>query len=42
MFKSDKKPELLKETIAHLRLLFHDDIKKLKNILGKDYSKWIR
>ena len=42
LFKSDKKPELLKETRAQLRILFNDDIKKLKEVLGKDYSKWIK
>ena len=42
LFKSDKKPELLKETRSLLRKIFHDDIKKLEKVLGKDYSKWIK
>ena len=42
LFKADKKPELLKETRSQLRIIFNDDIKKLEEVLGKDYSKWIK
>tara|TARA_B110000090_G_scaffold14173_1_gene14158 strand:- start:17 stop:883 length:867 start_codon:yes stop_codon:yes gene_type:complete len=42
LFKSDKKPELLKETRSQLRIIFNDDIKKLEEVLSKDYSKWIK
>ena len=42
LFKADKKPELLKETRSQLRIIFNDDIKKLEQVLSKDYSKWIR
>ena len=42
LFNADKKPELLKETRGQLRILFNDDIKKLNEVLGKDYSKWIK
>ena len=42
LFKSDKKPELLTETRSQLRKIFNDDIKKLEEVLGKNYSKWIK
>ena len=42
LFKADKKPELLKETRSQLRIIFNDDIKKLEEVLGKNYSKWIK
>jgi len=42
LFKSDKKPELLKETRSLLKRIFNDDIKNLEEILSKDYSKWIK
>ena len=42
LFKSDKKPELLKETRSLLRIIFNDDIKNLEEVLSKDYSKWIK
>ena len=42
LFKADKKPELLKETRSQLRIIFNDDIKKLEEVLGKDYSQWIK
>jgi len=42
LFKIDKKPKLLKETRIHLRKIFKNDIKKLEEVLGKDYSKWIK
>ena len=42
LFKTDKKPELLKETRSQLSIIFNDDIKKLEEVLSKDYSKWIR
>jgi hypothetical protein len=42
LFKSDKKPELLKETRSLLKRIFNDDIKKLEEVLSKDYSKWIK
>ena len=42
LFKSDKKPELLKETRSLLSIIFNDDIKKLEEVLAKDYSKWIK
>jgi len=42
LFKADKKPELLKETRIQLKIIFNDDIKKLEEVLCKDYSKWIK
>ena len=42
LFKSDKKPELLKETRSLLKRIFNDDIKNLEEVLSKDYSKWIK
>ena len=42
LFKADEKPELLKETRILLRKIFNDDIRKLEEVLGKDYSKWIQ
>ena len=42
LFKTDKKPELLKETRSQLRIIFNDDIKKLEEVLAKNYSKWIK
>jgi len=42
LFKSDKKPELLKETRIQLRKIFNEDIKNLEEVLSKDYSKWIK
>ena len=42
LFKIDKKPELLKETRSQLRIIFNDDIKKLEEVLAKNYSKWIK
>ena len=42
LFKSDKKPELLKETRSLLKKIFNDDIKKLEEVLAKNYSKWIK
>ena len=42
LFKSDKKPELLKETRSLLKRIFNDDIKNLEEVLCKDYSKWIK
>ena len=42
LFKSDKKPELLKETRSLLKRIFNDDIKKLEEVLAKNYSKWIK
>jgi hypothetical protein len=42
LFKSDKKPELLKETRSLLSIIFNDDIKKMEEVLAKNYSKWIK
>ena len=42
LFKSDEKPELLKETRSLLKRIFNDDIKNLEEVLSKDYSKWIK
>jgi hypothetical protein len=42
LFKADKKPELLKETRSQLSIIFNNDIKKLEEVLGKNYSKWIK
>ena len=42
LFTTDKKPELLKETRIQLRKIFRNDIKKLEEVLGIDYSKWIK
>ena len=42
LFKADKKPELLKETRSQLSIIFNNDIKKLDEVLGKNYSKWIK
>jgi len=42
LFKTDKKPELLNETRSQLRIIFNDDIKKLEEVLAKNYSKWIK
>ena len=42
LFKSDRKPELLKETRSLLKRIFNDDIKNLEEVLSKDYSKWIK
>ena len=42
LFRLDKKPKLSKETIIHLREIFNDDIRKVEEILRKDYSKWIK
>ena len=42
LFKTDKKPELLMETRSQLRIIFNDDIKKLEEVLAKNYSKWIK
>ncbi len=42
LFKEDEKPELLKETRVLLGKIFNDDIRKLEEVLGKDYSKWIQ
>ena len=42
LFKSDQKPELLKETRSLLKRIFNDDIKNLEEVLSKDYSKWIK
>ena len=42
LFKADKKPELLKETSSQLSIIFNNDIKKLDEVLGKNYSKWIK
>ena len=42
LFKADKKPELLKETRSQLRIIFNDDIKKMEEVLAKNYSKWIK
>ena len=42
LFKTDKKPELLKETRSQLRIIFNDDIKKMEEVLAKNYSKWIK
>ena len=41
LFKSGEKPELLKETRSQLRKIFNDDIIKMEEVLGEDYSKWI-
>ena len=42
LFKTDKKPELLKETRSLLSIIFNDDIKKMEEVLAKNYSKWIK
>ena len=42
LFEEDEKPELLKETRVLLGKIFNDDIRKLEEVLGKDYSKWIQ
>ena len=42
LFIAEKKPELLKETSRQLKIIFNNDIEKLKDVLGKDYSKWIK
>ena len=42
LFKADKKPELLKESRSQLSKIFKNDIKKLDEVLGKNYSKWIK
>ena len=42
LFKVDEKPELLKETRSLLRKIFNDDIRKMEEVLGNDYSKWIQ
>ena len=42
LFKADEKPEILNETRSQLRIIFNEDIKKLEEVLGKDYSKWIK
>ena len=42
LFKSDEKPELLKETRSLLSIIFNDDIKKMEEVLAKNYSKWIK
>ena len=42
LFKADAKPELLKDTRSQLRIIFNEDIKKLEEVLCKDYTKWIK
>jgi hypothetical protein len=42
LFKANEKPELLKETRNLLRKIFNDDIRKLEEVLGNNYSKWIQ
>ena len=42
LFSADKKPELSKENRSKLNIIFHDDIRKVEDILKKDYSKWIK
>jgi len=41
-FRSDKKPKLLRGTRDELRKIFKNDIEKLEEVLGEDYSKWIK
>ena len=42
LFRLDRRPELLKETRIQLRKIFKDDIRKMEEVLSKDYSKWIK
>ena len=42
LFGLDRRPELLKETRVELTKIFKDDIRKMEEVLSKDYSKWIK
>ena len=42
LFAKDKKPELLQETRNQLKHYFSNDVKILGDLIGKDYSKWIK
>jgi len=42
LFKTDKKPELLKKTRNQLKQFFSDDVRKLSEVLTQDFSKWIK
>jgi hypothetical protein len=42
LFKKDKKPKLLEETRNQLKHYFSNEVKLLGDLIGKDYSKWIK
>ena len=42
LFKTDKKPKLLKETRNQLKQFFSDDVRRLSGLLAQDFSKWIK
>ena len=42
LFRKNKKPKLLEETRNQLKHYFSNDVRLLENLIGKDYSKWIK
>jgi len=42
LFTKDKKPKLLEETRSQLKYYFSNDVRILGDLIGKDYSKWIK
>jgi len=42
LFKTDEKPELLEQTRNQLKKIFNYDIRKLEEILDKDFSQWTK
>ncbi len=42
LFKKDNKPKLLEETRSQLKHYFSNDVRILGDLIGKDYSKWIK
>ena len=42
LFRKDKKPKLLEETRNQLKHYFSANVRLLGNLIGEDYSKWIK